>query len=102
MKANLVAALVSSCILSLPIHAAIPVEAKVDPSINKININTVELAQLTGSFKGIGKKRAQAIIDYRQKHDGIKTIEELAHIKGFGTHFVTQYHDKLLETYSFK
>ena len=106
MKANFIAALVASCILSLPVHAAIhpplKAEAKVDSSTNKINLNTAELAKIIGSFKGVGKKRAQAVIDYRKKHDGIKSIEELAQVKGFGKHFVEQNHDKLSEIYSFK
>lgn len=54
----------------------------------KINLNTATIHQLTGSFKGIGKKRAQAIVQYRLAHHGFKSIDELALIKGLGKKFL--------------
>ena len=54
----------------------------------QIDLNKAQLAELTGSFKGIGKKRAQAIIAYRDQHKGFKSIEEFADVRGLGQRFV--------------
>ena len=49
----------------------------------KININTANVESLV-SVKGIGNKRAQAIINYRNEHNGFKSVDELAKVKGIG------------------
>lgn len=67
---------------------------------NKIDLNKADLSTLTGSFKGIGKKRAEAIIAYRESHHGFKAIEELASVKGFGQHFLDTNKEKLKETFT--
>lgn len=52
-----------------------------------ININTADKETLM-SIKGIGEKRAQAIIDYREEHGPFKSVDELAEIKGLGSVFI--------------
>ncbi len=54
-----------------------------DASAGKININKASLVELEG-LKGIGKKKALAILEYREKNGGFKNIEELIQIKGIG------------------
>lgn len=101
MKARFIAVLLSFLVMSIPLHAdpTKPSEALI--SVNqKIDLNKADLSTLTGSFKGIGKKRAEAIIAYRESHQGIKSIEELAEVRGLGQHFVAVNRDKLNETYS--
>jgi competence protein ComEA len=49
-----------------------------------VNINTADAATLARELKGIGVKRAQAIVDYRQKHGPFKSADELALVKGIG------------------
>jgi competence protein ComEA len=49
-----------------------------------VNINTADAATLSRELKGIGMKRAQAIIEYRQKHGPFKSADELALVKGIG------------------
>jgi competence protein ComEA len=66
---------------------------------NKIDLNRADLSTLTGSFKGIGKKRAEALIAYRESHQGFKSLEELAEVKGFGQGFVEKNRDKLNERF---
>ena len=48
-----------------------------------IDLNTSSVEQLM-TLKGIGKKKAQAIITYREKHHGFQRIEELEQVKGIG------------------
>lgn len=103
MKAKLIAAALSFVVVTLPVHAStsfnkIPVKQTAVAS-NKIDLNKADLSSLTGSFKGIGKKRAEAIIAYREAHQGFKSIEELAEVKGFGQHFIVTNREKLSEVF---
>ena len=50
---------------------------------NKVNINTANLQQLQ-QLNGIGEKKAQQIIAYRQKSGQFKSIEELKQVSGIG------------------
>lgn len=61
----------------------------------KININTADVATMAHSFKGIGQKRAEAIVLYREAHGGFKSVSELAQIHGLGLGFVTRYQPQL-------
>lgn len=47
-----------------------------------INLQTANKKELM-SIKGIGDKKAQAIIEYR-KNNKIKSVDDLKNIKGFG------------------
>lgn len=53
------------------------------PQNERINVNTAD-QELLKTLPGIGPAYSKRIIDYRQKHDGFKTIEELKKIKGIG------------------
>ncbi|UZX32265.1 ComEA family DNA-binding protein [Lactobacillus helsingborgensis] len=50
---------------------------------NKVNINTADAAQLQ-KLNGIGEKKAQQIISYRQKNGQFKAIDELKQVSGIG------------------
>lgn len=53
-------------------------------SVNgKINLNTCTAAELT-SISGIGEKRADAIIQYREYLGGYTSVEQIKNIKGIG------------------
>lgn len=48
-----------------------------------ININTADKATLT-SIKGVGEKRAEAIIEYRNEYGPFESVDELASVRGVG------------------
>lgn len=103
MKARSIAVILSLFAGSLPVHATSTVKQPLPQQAtvisNKIDLNKADLTALTGSFKGIGKKRAEAIIAYRDSHHGFKSIDELGEVKGFGQHFVEANRDKLKEVF---
>ncbi len=49
-----------------------------------IDINTADKTTLTTMLNGIGEKKAEAIIAYREENGPFKSIEELANVKGIG------------------
>jgi len=49
----------------------------------KVNINTATVSQLQ-EVKGIGKKTAVAIVEYRKSNGKFKKLEDLKSVKGIG------------------
>jgi competence protein ComEA len=47
-----------------------------------VNINAADAPTLAQELKGIGPVKAQAIVEYRQKHGAFRTVDELAQVKG--------------------
>ena len=60
-----------------------------------ININTADKEALM-MIAGVGEKRAEAIIDYRDQNGPFKSVDELANVKGIGEGTVDKYKDKLV------
>ena len=61
---------------------------------SKLNINTATAKQFM-ALKGIGKKKADAIITWRTEHGGFKTLEELAEVNGISERFVSEHQAEL-------
>lgn len=59
---------------------------------SKINLNTAQKQELL-QIEGIGEKKADAILEYRQKVKRIKEFDDLKNIKGFSQKLI----DKLKE-----
>lgn len=55
--------------------------ALVSTASTQININQADLEGLQ-QIKGIGKKKAQLILDYRNQHGPFKSVEALTQVKG--------------------
>lgn len=54
-----------------------------------VNINTATVKQLT-TLKGVGEKKAEAIVKYRKEHGKFKKVDELAKVKGIGSKMVNK------------
>ncbi len=63
-----------------------------------VNINTADKEALMTSIKGIGEKRAEAIIAYREQNGSFKSVEELADVRGVGPSIVEKNMDNLSVT----
>ena len=49
-----------------------------------ININTADAQTLANQLKGIGIKKAEAIVAYRNKNGDFQFVDDLALVKGIG------------------
>lgn len=61
---------------------------------SKINLNQANAEQLQ-ALSGVGQKKAEAIIAYRQKNGKFKNIEELQQVKGIGPALFSKNKDRL-------
>ncbi|MDR1605694.1 MAG: helix-hairpin-helix domain-containing protein [Streptococcaceae bacterium] len=59
-----------------------------------VNINTADLTQLQ-TLSGIGVKKAQDIIDYREQNGKFNSVDELKNISGFGEKTVEKLKDDI-------
>jgi competence protein ComEA len=60
--------------------AIIPAWAMAGP----VNINTADAVTISEQLKGIGLSKAEAIVEYRDKHGPFKSAEDLSLVKGIG------------------
>lgn len=95
MKATLFAVLLSLFVVSLSAQAVKanthPLTPLIEQKIDKINLNKADAETLARSCKGIGKKRAEAIVAYREAHGNFSTVDALAEVKGIGKSFVKRH-----------
>ncbi len=49
-----------------------------------VDINQADAVALSKAMKGVGLKKAQAIVAYRQQHGSFKSLADLAKVKGIG------------------
>ncbi len=49
-----------------------------------VNVNTADVATIAKELDGIGRAKAQAIVDYRQKNGPFRSPEDLLKVDGIG------------------
>lgn len=49
-----------------------------------VNVNTASAEEIAIALYGIGKNKAQAIVDYRQKHGNFRSVQALKKVRGIG------------------
>ena len=54
------------------------------PAASPVNINTADKETLITAISGVGEKKAEAIIEYREQHGPFKSVDEITKIKGIG------------------
>lgn len=55
-----------------------------------VNINTADAQTIAKNIQGVGFKRAQAIVNFREEHGPFKSVDELTQVKGIGLKLVDQ------------
>lgn len=54
------------------------------PAASPVNINTADKETLITAISGVGETKAEAIIQYREKHGPFKSVDEITEVKGIG------------------
>ncbi|WDE09621.1 ComEA family DNA-binding protein [Thalassomonas haliotis] len=73
-----------TCFSAVSIAQQMPEQAKaVEVASQTIDLNQASLDDLL-SLKGVGKKRAQAIISYRKMNGKFASVDDLLKVKGIG------------------
>ena len=76
---------------------AIPagVTSKETSKEGKVNINTATVEELK-TLKGVGEKKAEAIIEYRKKNGSFKTKEDLMKVRGIGKKLFDSFQERIV------
>lgn len=63
--------------------------AKSAPVAGRINVNTADALTLTG-LKGVGEKKAQAIVAYRKSKGPFNSLEQFEAVPGIGPSIIAK------------
>ena len=61
----------------------------------RVNINTATVEELK-TLKGVGEKKAEAIIEYRKKNGSFKTKEDLMKVRGIGKKLFESFEERIV------
>lgn len=72
--------LLRTLMLSLMLSAGLAFSAFAEP----LDLNAASAAELAASLAGIGEKKAQAIVSYRDQNGGFQSVEQITEVSGIG------------------
>lgn len=61
-----------------------------------VDINTADAKTLAANINGVGNKKAEEIVQYRDKHGPFKSADDLVKVKGIGPSLIEKNRDILL------
>lgn len=74
-----------------------PVQAETAQGIEiTVNVNSASAEEIATLLSGIGLKKAQAIVDYRQANGQFQTKQDLTKVKGIGEATVAKNEARIL------
>ena len=71
------------------------VTSKEEAKEGKVNINTATVEELK-TLKGVGEKKAEAIIEYRKKNGSFQTKEDLMKVRGIGKKLFESFQERIV------
>lgn len=77
-------------ILALGLAALAPAAAA-----ERVNINTADAAAIAATLSGVGMKKAEAIVSYREANGRFDAAADLANVKGIGAATVARNADRI-------
>ncbi|MDE1513562.1 MULTISPECIES: ComEA family DNA-binding protein [Vibrio] len=93
-KTRMMTALLVLCLPAAPMLTCAQEATSVAPIeegiVITVNINTASAEELATLLKGVGIKKAQAIVDYRQTNGPFASADDLTQVTGIGESIVRQ------------
>ncbi|MBW4966416.1 helix-hairpin-helix domain-containing protein [Pseudoalteromonas sp. CR1] len=89
--------LIASLLSILPVttsYAQLPEVSNSMAQIEAVSINSAD-AKMLAKLPGIGKKKAQAIVNYRDENGVFTSLEDLAKVKGIGKKVMSKLEGKV-------
>ena len=74
------------------LFACLPLWAFAGP----VDINTADAETISRELNGVGLTKAQAIVEYREKHGPFKSAQDLSLVKGIGDRTVEINRDNII------
>ena len=62
---------------------------------DKVNINNATAAEIQKALVGIGAKKAEAVVQYREKHGNFSAVEQLLEVQGIGKATLEKNRDRI-------
>lgn len=64
-------------------------------AMDRVDLNTADAETLAAMLTGVGEKRAQAIVAYREEHGLFQSVDELVRVSGIGPRVLEENRDRL-------
>ena len=61
-----------------------------------VNINEADASEISAALKGIGLKKAEAIVEFREKNGSFASADDLVQVKGIGSKTVSKLREDIL------
>lgn len=71
-------------------------KSAVAAGVNQVNLNTATAAEIQDKLVGIGAKKAQAIVEYREKNGAFISIEQVTEVSGIGKATLDKNRDRIV------
>lgn len=66
-----------------------------DKKLQSVNINTADAQTIASSLHGIGAKRAEAIVAYRNQNGPFKSVDDLSKIRGVSKKIIDENRERI-------
>ncbi|WP_386695769.1 ComEA family DNA-binding protein [Lonepinella sp. MS14435] len=63
---------------------------------DKLNINTASATEIQKALTGIGTKKAEAIVQYRETHGAFTSVDQLLDVQGIGQATLDKNKDRII------
>ena len=94
ISSSLAAVAIASAMFAVPVHAepaktesgvTKPVAVQQEAAkVDKVNINTADAQTLADHLNGVGIKKAEAIVAYREQNGPFKAADDIVNVTGIG------------------
>lgn len=76
-------------------QTSVPITEKAAPQDGQVSINQATAEELSAVMNGVGLKKAQSIISYREQYGPFTQIEQLKEVPGIGNALIERNLNKL-------